>query len=97
MSLRVSKKRKELNEYNNDKNYRNIKKNIFLNFFILLIIIYQKIISPFFGQKCRFIPTCSNYSVKVLKKYGLIKGFILSIKRIIKCHPWNKGGYDPVP
>lgn len=97
MSLRGSEKRKEIEEFNNDPNYRKIIKHIFLNFIILLLIIYQKIISPFFGQKCRFIPTCSNYSIAVIKKYGLTKGFFLAIKRICKCHPWNKGGYDPVP
>lgn len=97
MSLRGSKKGKEIEDFNNDPYYRNIIKHIFLNFIILLLIIYQKIISPFFGQRCRFIPTCSNYSIAALKKYGFIKGFILSIKRICKCHPWNKGGYDPIP
>jgi putative membrane protein insertion efficiency factor len=96
MLLRGSQKTNKSEKYN-DPNYRHSKKNIFFNFIIFLIIVYQKIISPFFGQKCRFVPTCSNYSIAALKKYGLIKGFIISIKRICKCHRWNKGGYDPVP
>ena len=74
------------------------KKYNFVTFFIvILILIYQKIYSPILGKKCRFIATCSSYSILALKKYGLIKGIIISTKRICKCHPWNKGGYDPVP
>ncbi|SFQ50032.1 membrane protein insertion efficiency factor YidD [Parafilimonas terrae] len=65
--------------------------------FILLIKIYQKIISPILGPQCRFTPTCSNYALEALKKYGVFKGGWLAIKRISKCHPWGKSGYDPVP
>ncbi|HEU0065023.1 MAG TPA: membrane protein insertion efficiency factor YidD [Flavisolibacter sp.] len=65
--------------------------------FILLIKIYQWVISPLLGPKCRFTPTCSTYSIQAFKKYGLFKGFWLSIKRISRCHPWGGHGYDPVP
>ncbi|MFT4153405.1 membrane protein insertion efficiency factor YidD [Parafilimonas sp.] len=65
--------------------------------FILLIKIYQKIISPVLGPQCRFTPTCSNYALEAFKKYGVFKGGWLAIKRISKCHPWGKSGYDPVP
>jgi putative membrane protein insertion efficiency factor len=65
--------------------------------FILLIKIYQWIISPLLGPKCRFTPTCSHYAVEALKKYGPFKGFWLSLKRIGRCHPWGGHGYDPVP
>jgi uncharacterized protein len=65
--------------------------------FLLLIKIYQWVISPLLGPKCRFTPTCSHYSAEVFKKYGLFKGFWLSINRIRKCHPWGGSGYDPVP
>lgn len=65
--------------------------------FIFLIKIYQRIISPILGPKCRFTPTCSNYAVEAFTKYGLFKGFWLSVKRIIRCHPWGGHGYDPVP
>jgi putative membrane protein insertion efficiency factor len=65
--------------------------------FIALIKIYQWIISPWFGQKCRFTPTCSQYALEALKKYGLLKGMWLAIKRILRCHPWGGHGYDPVP
>ena len=46
---------------------------------------------------CRFRPTCSQYSYEAIQKYGITKGSILSLKRIVRCHPWNKGGYDPIP
>jgi uncharacterized protein len=65
--------------------------------FLLLIKIYQWVISPLLGPKCRFTPTCSHYSAEAFKKYGLLKGFWLSINRIRKCHPWGGSGYDPVP
>ncbi len=65
--------------------------------FILLIKIYQRIISPLLGPKCRFTPTCSQYGVEALKKYGIFKGTWLTIKRIARCHPWGGHGYDPVP
>jgi len=65
--------------------------------FILLIKIYQHVISPLFGPKCRFTPTCSNYALEAFKKYGVFKGGWLAVKRILKCHPWGGSGYDPVP
>ncbi len=64
---------------------------------LVLIKLYQLIISPMLGPKCRFEPSCSNYAVSALKTHGLIIGSWLSIKRILKCHPFNPGGYDPVP
>lgn len=64
---------------------------------ILFILFYQKAISPFFPATCRFYPTCSEYCVQALRKYGPIKGVYLGIKRILRCHPGNPGGYDPVP
>lgn len=65
--------------------------------FIAIIKIYQWVISPWLGPKCRYTPTCSNYAVEALKKYGPLKGSWLSIKRIARCHPWGGQGYDPVP
>jgi putative membrane protein insertion efficiency factor len=61
-----------------------------------LIKLYQKILSPLFPPSCRFVPTCSEYSYQALKKYGAIKGTALSIWRILRCNPFNKGGYDPL-
>jgi uncharacterized protein len=65
--------------------------------FILLIKFYQRAISPWLGASCRYTPTCSQYSLIAFKKYGLLKGFWLTIKRIGRCHPWGGSGYDPVP
>ena len=65
---------------------------------ILLVIgFYQKFISPLFGQNCRFSPSCSHYMVEAITEHGHLKGVFLGSKRICKCHPWNEGGYDPVP
>jgi len=63
---------------------------------IALIRCYKFLISPFLGQSCRYLPTCSEYSVEALKTYGFFKGLFLSIKRILSCHPWGQGGFDPV-
>ena len=65
--------------------------------FILIIKFYQSYISPLIGPNCRYTPTCSQYSIISLKKHGIFSGLYLSIKRIIKCNPLFKGGYDPVP
>jgi hypothetical protein len=65
--------------------------------FILVIKIYQWIISPILGPKCRYTPTCSHYALQAIKKYGPFKGGWLAIKRIGRCHPWGGHGYDPVP
>jgi uncharacterized protein len=64
---------------------------------VALIRVYQWVISPGLGPKCRFTPSCSNYAIEALKKYGLFKGFWLSVKRIARCHPWGGHGVDPVP
>ena len=66
-------------------------------FLILLIRIYQVTLSPFIGRNCRYTPTCSNYGIEVIQKYGAIKGGWLTIKRILSCNPWGGSGYDPVP
>lgn len=65
--------------------------------FILLIKLYQWIISPVLGPKCRYTPSCSAYALEAFRKYGPIKGGWLAMKRISRCHPWGGHGYDPVP
>jgi uncharacterized protein len=62
---------------------------------ILLIRIYQKFISPLLGRNCRFHPTCSQYFILAVKKYGLFVGGWKGVIRISRCHPWNPGGHDP--
>lgn len=64
---------------------------------ILLIRVYQWVISPIIGPKCRYQPTCSHYAVEALKKHGPFKGFWLALRRIASCHPWGGSGWDPVP
>lgn len=63
---------------------------------IFMIKIYQKIPGPW-HDSCKHQPTCSNYAIGVINEFGFFKGIYLSIKRILRCNPWNKGGYDPVP
>lgn len=64
---------------------------------ISFIKLYQKIISPLTPPSCRFYPTCSHYGVEAVEKHGALKGTYLAVKRILRCHPFNEGGYDPVP
>ncbi len=66
---------------------------------IFLIKIYKRTISPildFSGIKCKYYPTCSEYMIQAIEKYGIVKGCFLGIKRILKCNPFTKGGYDPL-
>lgn len=64
--------------------------------FLILIRLYQNLISPLFPPHCRFYPSCSAYSYESIKKHGVLKGILYSIVRISKCHPFHKGGLDPV-
>ena len=65
--------------------------------FVSLIRFYQKHISPAFPGKCRYQPTCSQYGIEAIEKHGAVKGGLLTIWRILRCNPFSKGGYDPVP
>ena len=65
--------------------------------FLGLIRFYQKFLSPWLPPSCRFQPTCSRYTYEAIEKYGVMRGGWLGVKRIARCHPWNPGGYDPVP
>ncbi|MCM3742540.1 membrane protein insertion efficiency factor YidD [Sporosarcina luteola] len=62
-----------------------------------IIKIYQRIISPLTPPSCRFYPTCSHYGVEAIQKHGALKGSMLAVRRILKCHPFHEGGFDPVP
>jgi putative membrane protein insertion efficiency factor len=61
------------------------------------IRLYQLVVSPIMGPVCRFSPSCSQYAYQAIERYGIAKGFLLSIKRVSRCHPFHPGGYDPVP
>ncbi|MEH0019670.1 MAG: membrane protein insertion efficiency factor YidD [Desulfobacter sp.] len=63
----------------------------------ILIRFYQFFISPFLGANCRYVPTCSAYALEAVEKYGSLKGSALALKRVLRCHPFRPGGYDPVP
>ena len=64
---------------------------------LAMIRFYQKAVSPYTRPCCRFTPTCSQYAVEAVTKYGALKGPLLAVKRILRCNPFFKGGYDPVP
>jgi len=64
---------------------------------VLLVKGYQKTVSPWLGQRCRFHPSCSNYCIEALQQHGMVRGLWFGVKRIFKCHPFHPGGYDPVP
>ncbi|MCH2410032.1 membrane protein insertion efficiency factor YidD [Myxococcota bacterium] len=64
---------------------------------MLLLNGYQRVLSPYLGPNCRFIPTCSEYAKVAIMKYGAFKGLWLTAKRLLRCHPFCSGGYDPVP
>ena len=64
---------------------------------LILIKIYQSFISPLLGPHCRYVPTCSEYAREALERYGFVKGSYLAARRLLRCNPLSKGGYDPVP
>ncbi len=64
---------------------------------LFIIKLYQWVISPLIGNRCRFEPSCSHYAAEAIQKKGLISGIWLAVRRVGRCHPWHPGGYDPVP
>ena len=64
---------------------------------IWLIKMYQILLSPFFGQQCRFSPTCSQYALDAINKHGALRGAYYAVGRLLRCHPWHSGGHDPAP
>jgi uncharacterized protein len=74
----------------------NLFMRILGNFFVVLVRVYQISISPFLGPCCRFYPTCSEYAIIAVRRYGPLRGAFLGLMRILRCHPFHAGGYDPV-
>ena len=74
-----------------------VLKKILIFPMVVLIKFYQLCISPFTPPSCRYTPTCSQYALEAIRKYGLFKGGWLAFRRILRCHPWGGSGYDPVP
>lgn len=72
-------------------------KRLFQALFLLLIKAYQLLLSPLLGASCRYTPTCSQYGIEAIRKYGPFQGGWLTLKRIARCHPWGGHGHDPVP
>ena len=70
---------------------------ILLKLVLLPIQVYQIFISPLIGHNCRFLPTCSDYATESINRFGIFKGFLLTIRRLLRCHPFSKSSYDPVP
>lgn len=64
---------------------------------IFMIRLYQRLLSPLLGSSCRFTPSCSHYTCQALREYGVLHGTWLSARRLLRCHPWHPGGYDPLP
>lgn len=64
---------------------------------IALVRGYRYLLSPWWGNQCRFSPTCSEYAIQALRRHGAWKGSLLALRRISRCHPWHAGGFDPVP
>jgi len=65
--------------------------------FLNLIRFYQRFISPLTPPSCIYSPTCSTYAYQAISKYGVLRGGMLALRRLARCHPWGRGGYDPVP
>jgi hypothetical protein len=72
-------------------------RKIIVKIITLIIRAYQYVISPYLPPSCRYSPTCSEYAIEAFQRFGVIRGLILSLRRLFSCHPWHCGGHDPVP
>ena len=74
-----------------------VDKSVLNHILLSLIRVYRYLLSPLLGSQCRFSPSCSLYATEALQKHGAVKGSLFAGKRLLRCHPWCEGGYDPVP
>lgn len=86
----------ETDETHKREGFFSFASSIFVYFAVSLLRFYQYLISPLFPPSCRFTPTCSEYAIEAVTKYGVWKGVLLALKRLARCHPFCAGGYDPV-
>jgi uncharacterized protein len=77
--------------------FKKITQGVVRKGLIILIDCYRYLLSPFLGSNCRFVPSCSEYAKVAIEQFGVFYGGWLTLKRLLKCHPWHSGGYDPVP
>ena len=75
----------------------NVRLGFFAKSLLIFIALYRKLLSPFLVSRCRYLPTCSEYAAEAIAKYGVVRGMVMGLKRILKCHPFGGHGYDPVP
>jgi putative membrane protein insertion efficiency factor len=71
--------------------------NLVREIFVLPIRFYQRFLSPFLPKRCRFYPSCSQYALQAIVRYGIFRGSFLALRRLLRCGPWHPGGYDPLP
>lgn len=91
---------KKVNDNENGKKRVRVNatlRNVLIFPFVALIRFYQVCISPYKPPTCRFTPTCSEYALQAFRKWGPLKGLYLTVRRLLRCHPWGGSGYDPVP
>ncbi|HHJ34305.1 MAG TPA: membrane protein insertion efficiency factor YidD [Gammaproteobacteria bacterium] len=72
-------------------------RKIIVKIITLIIRAYQYVVSPYLAPSCRYSPTCSEYAIEAFQRFGFFRGLVLSVKRIVSCHPWHQCGHDPVP
>ena len=77
--------------------YGRLLRDVPRNLLILILMTYRRVISPLYGQVCRFYPSCSAYALEAVTVHGAVRGSTLALKRVLRCHPWNDGGVDHVP
>jgi len=96
MPVSTGKTKRTSFEYAEERFQHSERMSPFIYPLILLLYLYRLTLSPILGNQCRFYPTCSHYAEQALRKHGALKGSSLAVQRLLRCHPWHDGGYDPV-